>query len=591
MRWRAACLVAVIALAHPPRARADEPPSPGDSAERLREAKSLFQEGNMLRKAGDLQGALEFYQRSRRLVPSMPNTLNAAYCLEQLGRTDELLELYEEILTKFRGELSPQEQQQLSLSMSVLRRKLGSIDVLGDVGGMLLVDGRVRGTLPIVAPVHVQPGQHTVRVFKEGWEPFERTVTVGSGQTVPIDASLMPLRQAGRLRIETDNVVGAELLLDDAPLGTLPWEGTLAPGPHLFSVRKDGLGSAPARANVVQGQRVVVAVHGLPLGPEVRVVVEPASADMWIDGVPIGKGQWRGALPLGTHMIEAREVGYVSARVEREIAPRASSEILLSLPVDPNHPRWATTRSHGTLHLAALGGVALGPTFGGDAGAYCARGQCSRNSWATGALVGIRGMYVFPSGIFVQWTGGYVTLHKDLARQIDGSFTVRASGTVVPVSYQLDDALSLSGPFVAGGVGYVHPLRPRLSVHGAIDVGALMISVRDDVGGTASAGGRTLAVSIGASGSPVRSAAPLLLPEVGLDYQVGSFDAGIALAAAIFPLEGPSLPTGEARVYGGSCRDHPGTADCAPGTTAIAHERGNRQFVLIIPTVKIGYRF
>src|ERR1700677_2207222 len=71
----------------------------------LREAKALFQEGNTRRRAGDLPGALEFYLRSRAVVPSMPNTFNAAYCLLQLGRIDEALELYEEVLIRFRGEV------------------------------------------------------------------------------------------------------------------------------------------------------------------------------------------------------------------------------------------------------------------------------------------------------------------------------------------------------------------------------------------------------------------------------------------------------------------------------------------------------
>jgi hypothetical protein len=299
--------VLLVAGAPAPRAAfADEPPAP--TAARLDEAKALFQQGNVLRRAGDLRGALEFYLRSRAVVPSMPNTFNAAVCLHQLGRTDEALELYEEVLTKFRGQLDEGGQTELNDSITTLRRQLGSIEVTGNVGGMLLVDGRVRGTLPIVAPVRVQPGLHTVRVYKEGWEPFESKVTVEKGAFVTLDAALKPLAQAGRLHVESDNLTGGELILDGAPLGHLPWEGTLAPGPHLYSTKNGTMGTGPAVANVVQGQTVAITVHGVPLGSEVRVVVEPPSAEIWIDAVSVGKGQWRGSLPIGPHLLEAREV-------------------------------------------------------------------------------------------------------------------------------------------------------------------------------------------------------------------------------------------------------------------------------------------
>src|SRR6185503_18456536 len=70
-----------------------------DESQRLEQAKELFRQGNELRKVGDFQRALDFYRRSRRLVPSVPNTLNAAFCLQQLGRYDEALQLYENLLT------------------------------------------------------------------------------------------------------------------------------------------------------------------------------------------------------------------------------------------------------------------------------------------------------------------------------------------------------------------------------------------------------------------------------------------------------------------------------------------------------------
>ncbi len=581
-----------IAHAKPGDTKADDSAAaPADADERLRQAKAFFLEGNALRKAGDLQGALEFYLRSRKLVPSMPNTMNAAFCLQQLGRLDEVLDLYEEILTKFRDSLGEQETQQLSASMSTLRRKLGSLDVSGNVGGMLLVDGKIRGTLPLVAPVRVLPGAHTVRVFKEGWEPFETRISVESNQSIPIDVKLKPLLQAGRLRVESDNVSGGDLVLDGAPLGHLPWEGTLAPGPHLFFVRKGTLGSSPAIANVVQEQTVVVAVHGVPIGPDVRVVVEPPTADIWIDRVPIGKGQWRGPLPIGDHVLEARELGYASQSVRRAIGRSSNSDIQITLPIDPNHPRWATARRSGTVRLDILGGAALGLSLGGDTSAYCSHAPCAKEANVTGFFGGIRGAYVLPSGVFADWGAGYMSVSTSLLRRVDSSFEIRSTQTKIAVAYDIQDSIKLSGPFFTAGVGYAIPLGTHFAVHGALDVGLLIATVRDAMSGTGTAGGRTLDLSIDGSGAAVHSASPFLLPEIGIAAKAGGFELSLGVAAAIFPLDGPSYRIGEFRVYGGTCREHPGAVDCAPGVNTLARERAFGQFVMALPTLSVGHKF
>ncbi|HEY2514868.1 MAG TPA: PEGA domain-containing protein [Polyangiaceae bacterium] len=561
----------------------------GESEAQLREAKSLFQEGNSLRKASDYRGALEFYLRSRALVPSMPNTFNAAYCLQQLGRIDEALELYEEVLITFRREVSEAEQQQLSDSITSLRRKLGNLDVSGDVGALLLVDGKLRGTLPVVAPVHVLPGKHTVRVLKEGAEPFETTAAVDAGTTVAIDVKLKPLAAAGRLRVESDNLAGGELILDGAPLGSLPWEGTLAPGPHLILARNGGFGSSPRLAHVVQGQTVTVQVHGVPIGPEVRVVVEPISADMWVDGVPVGKGQWRGTLPLGTHEFEVREVGYVTARERRTITREAIGDVQLVLRVDRSHPRWAALRApRGVVRLELLGGGALGVTLGSDAANSCGSTPCDRNTLAGGALGGLRGTYTFPSRVHLEWVTGYLWLWQAVKRTVAGSFVDQ--GTSVATTSKLDDQMRLSGPFLAAGLGYSFPLGEHFDLRAGLDVGAFVFRARDYLSGTVSAGGRTLPLSVTESGAPAYQAIPAILPEVRLAGSYAEYEVGIGLAVAIFPLQGPSYPTGDLRVYGASCGAHPQTADCAPGTTLV-NDRAFGPFGLLVPTAFVGRKF
>jgi hypothetical protein len=590
----ASALLAALWLGVHGRIASAEPTTQGatDADQRLREAKALFQEGNALRKAGDIAGALEFYLRSRQLVPSKPNTMNVAFCLLQLERLDEVVELYEEVLTKFSGELSDADRQQISSAASALRRTLGNIDVSGDVSGMLLIDGRVRGTLPLIAPVHVRPGAHAIRVIKEGWEPFESTVTVERGQTIPVDVKLRPLAETGRLRIQSDNMTGADLWLDGAPLGELPWEGTLAVGPHLFSARRGRLGTGPTLANVVEGHTVVVAVQGVPLGQELHVLVEPPTADLWIDGIPVGKGRWRGMLPLGPHGLEARDAGYVAARVPFAVTEGAMPDIVIPLRVDEAHPRWAVkSPRRGAFRLDLLGGAALGASLGSDAESSCGRNICSRHRIVIGALVGVRGAYVLPMGLIAEIGTGFVALRGGVKRHIDETFPVGSGGGTAPVSYSLEDDLSTSGPFFTVGLGYARRVLRRITLRGTVDIGAAIVTSKDTISGTATDGGRTLDVNVAESGSPVHAAAVFVMPEIRIGFDLGPAEVALGLAGALFPLDGPRYATGQVRVVGASCSDNASAVDCAPGRNVVASERAYSSFVLFVPSVSIGHVF
>src|SRR5690606_24131948 len=108
-------------------------------------------------------------------------------------------------------------------------------------------DGRARANLPLTIAVRVLPGKRVVRVLADGYVTFERTVAVEAAQTARIEAKLEPLKDAGLLRIEATDALGADVHVDGAIVGQSPWEGTLGPGSHVVWVAKGDLGSAPKK--------------------------------------------------------------------------------------------------------------------------------------------------------------------------------------------------------------------------------------------------------------------------------------------------------------------------------------------------------
>ncbi|WP_437966264.1 PEGA domain-containing protein [Sorangium sp. So ce260] len=572
-----------------PSASADEA-SEASADEALARAKALFQEGNELRKIGDCQRALELYLRSRQLVASVPNTLNAAFCLDQLGRYDEALELYEALLTELRAELGEPERKSVASTIAALRARIGSVLVSSNVDGLVLIDGRPRGRLPVHGPIRLLPGGHTLRVVKDGWRTFETILTVRVAETTSVDAKLEPLANTGRLKIEDERLVGADLMIDGALIGQLPWEGALAPGPHFYSVRKGNLGSAPREANVVAGQLAVATVEAGPLGDEVRVVAQPLSADLTINGVPVGKGQWRGALPLGRHTFEAHEPGYFARTLRTAVDPTTRGDIVLPLAIDEAHPRWG--RKVGVFRLEGVAGYAFASSLESDAELSCDSYRCSSVTRPTGFLAGLRGSYEFPTGAAIELTAGYLSLHTALERSLDATYAAPGGGGErLPIRYTFQDDIDLAGVTVMVGGSYHYGLSSWFDVGGALGLGVVLAEMRDEVTGTASDERRTVRVAVYNAGRAVRAAAPFAMPELRLRLKLGRLTASAGLGVGFFLVDGPPLETGNTYVVGAECDEEAPTVDCAPGKKVVFEELAHGTFTMFFPNIAVGYRF
>ncbi|MEQ9320536.1 MAG: PEGA domain-containing protein, partial [Polyangiaceae bacterium] len=397
------------------------PTSSGPDPEALAEAKRLFLEGNALRKAGDCQRAVVKYRASRERVKSVANTQNAAVCLRDLGRADEALEMYEELLTAFSDDLSAEERQVVSRESNELRAEVGAIDVIANVDGTVVVDGRSRGALPLALPIRVMPGNHKVVVLAQGYSGFEKSVSVKARQTVAVDATLEPLADAGQVSITDPTLEGAQVFVDGAPLGIVPWEGNLEPGTHRFFLRRGDEGSAPKTLDVVKGQTVVATATLAPLGADLRIEVTPSTAELRIDGVAVGAGRWQGRLPLGSYEVIAEEEGYLTSKSPLKVDER-TDRLALELEVDEEHPRWQVPIPGGPW-VEVLGGGLIAPSFGGQAESNCDFGICRDTVVGNGWVVMGRAGYEFPMGLSVMAGGGYMRAGRSFLVEYDNDFS------------------------------------------------------------------------------------------------------------------------------------------------------------------------
>jgi hypothetical protein len=424
-----------------------------------------------------------------------------------------------------------------------------------------------------------------VRVSRDGYRSWEGGIDVAVGQTVRVTARLEPLAIAGRVRVEKPE--GAELVVDDAPVGLVPWEGALEPGTHRFQLRMGDQGSGPRTIVVVKGQTVLAVAELSALGPEQRILTTPPTAELSLDDVVVGKGRWQGRLPVGRHQLLAREEGYLDeSRTVDVTTATTGADVALQLRVDQSHPRWATGDDAGAFWAELFGGLVMAPSFasGGEQGCDAAA-TCPDDPLALGFLAGARGGYELPFGLSIELAAGYLRATKSMRREE----TIAQSGFPDGLGYGLDHDMTVSSGFAGAGVGYRLPFAEVLELRAHLVLGALFGTWRDTVSGAVAAGGATDPLLVEPPTVEKFAGTLLLLPELGLGARFGGVGVALGFAAGIVPLEGPSYPAAVSQPAGwASCAATPDPR-CAP-----KRELGGRTFgpmVLLVPEVGVSYIF
>jgi hypothetical protein len=581
---RTTAIVTLMAMA--PLAQGQEGSTPVVQPDpSLNKAKELFRQGVVLFQSGQVEEALKLFMQSRAHVSSSRNTINAALCLEQLGRFDEALELFEEALRFHRAELDEGDRDGVDAAIRRLSRRVGSLNVSANVRGSVVVDGRLRGELPLRGVLRLSPGKHVVRVLSDGFATYETGVEVHAGETISVDAQLQRLTRSGGLRVEVAGGVPARVVVDGAELGSAPWEGTLAPGPHVVQAYGDAVGSLPVRVVVVEGQTVLVRTQPRPIGPRYVLEVDPGEAVLSIGGVEVGEGRWEGFLPSGLVEVTARGEGYLSARIDLEVPSEGGTKTqLIRLQPDTNHPRWPRPPA---LHpwVGAYVGWALGPRLTSDPEHVCPE-MCSDSPPVMGVLVGARAGLELKVPLSLEVSVGYLSLGRAIDRHVETSFY--RAGTAYPITYALKETIRLRGPMVAAGGSYRVPLHGGFSWIGRTAVGAWFGQSTDTISG--SAGHDRL--SIAGAGEPVSSTLLVVMPEVAIGWGRDSWMLHAGVSALFTPNRGPTLPHGEMGASPQTCTPaNPGAPACAPHSTAIQGERAYGPFWVLLPQLSATRRF
>ncbi len=181
----------------------------------------------------------------------------------------------------------------------------------------VLIDGEPLGTAG--EPIEVLSGEHQLTLRAPGYA--ETTVALTVSASVPQALGPIELIPANGLLSLASSPTGANVTVDGQFAGRTPLSIELAPGKeHLLQLSKAGYRRSSLRVSLEKGAASERTVTLAPQLGEVDFRLQPPSAELVINGKPMGSGSRSIALPSVEQRVEVRLEGYAAQRAR--VTPR-----------------------------------------------------------------------------------------------------------------------------------------------------------------------------------------------------------------------------------------------------------------------------
>ena len=157
-------------------------PSPGETQDRYRAARILFEEGNTLAAGQDYKGALKKYQEARAIFPSPKIDVNIGTTLRALGYPARAAEHFAVFLRRADPRTDQKMVRAVRATLDELLKEVGSVTLKCRIAGAAVaVDGRSVGKTPLGHRIFLAPGTHRLSLTRSGAPEVVRTLALGKG--------------------------------------------------------------------------------------------------------------------------------------------------------------------------------------------------------------------------------------------------------------------------------------------------------------------------------------------------------------------------------------------------------------------------
>jgi hypothetical protein len=310
---RVRSLVAALALA----ARLGAPyvalaaPGNAPSPAAVAEARRLFETGLKLYGEGSYREALAAFLHANDLAPRASIQRNIAQCNRDLKDFTGAYDAYETLLAKYGATMTAADKRPIQRAIDELALLTGTVRIaVTEPEASVAIDGRAVGVTPLATPVRVNLGPHTVTVTKAGFEPIQREVKLSGGDEASVEGPMQPEVTTGHLAVSAPAQARVEVLVDGTDVGPAPWAGDVKPGVHVVEARGADRFSRPKQVDVARRERVEMVLELIARTGRVQVDTHTTDAAITIDGQPVARGVWEGALPAGEHRMDIAAPGF-----------------------------------------------------------------------------------------------------------------------------------------------------------------------------------------------------------------------------------------------------------------------------------------
>jgi hypothetical protein len=153
------------------------------------DARAAFQDGVKQFDAGRYQEAADAFREADRLSPSWRIYYNIGQCEAALKRYGDALDAFDRYLAEGGDEIPDARENEVLAEVARLRLKVGSVEVRGEPGITVIIDGNPRGVTPVDAGIRVSGGvPHKLELVRDGAVLLDREFTLGAGQQISVEA-------------------------------------------------------------------------------------------------------------------------------------------------------------------------------------------------------------------------------------------------------------------------------------------------------------------------------------------------------------------------------------------------------------------
>ncbi len=195
-------------------------------------------------------------------------------------------------------------------------------------GAAILVDGQAFGATP--STIRLMGGDHDIELRADRYKPWRSRLTVTANQPETLDTiKLQPAD--GRLEVRTEPS-GANVLLGGAFAGQTPLQLPLAADEtHLVQISRAGYENVVRKVKLNSGESKSLEFTLKPITGTVNFDVQPADAELFVDGKPAGKVPSTLQLVAVAHELEIKKQGYQTHRTRLTPRPGYPQQVNISL--------------------------------------------------------------------------------------------------------------------------------------------------------------------------------------------------------------------------------------------------------------------